>query len=893
MRRLLTAGSPLPYLHGTRTFTVRPSTTTRSRLVSWIGERRLPLVALLLGVPMIVIAAMASVVWLGRPFPGFFVLSNLMVPQVTSYDWTGMRAGVPLHARLLTVDDEPVTSAAQVYARAAQVPVGTPIRYLVEKGGRRSQHSVRTMRFGAGAYWPTLGLLLLNGLLYLGAGIVVSLVQPRTAAARAFLSMGFVTGFYALTAPPLFYPPLAWLAPLHCAAQAFLPATFIHLALCFPVSRPFVARRPVWLIVPYAGSALLTLWMIVEFYASPPWLGPFYVAFVYAAASITTFIALLVVAYRENRNSAVGLRIRALLPGWIVGTAVALPGFLMSATTGGDFPITWIAVTPLAFYAAIGYAIVWHDLFGIDVLVKRTVVYVSLTAVITAMYALCLVVLGWLMPPYIAATSSPLFNIAFVVLVAIAFEPLRLRAQDIVDRTFFRSQVDYRRTVRDVSAALTWVLDFDEILGRVGRTLRDGIAPRSFAVVLWIDGRPRLWRLANDSGAVAAAASPPLEALRRLLTDSPRRPWVVDGFDGARGEPDARSEAEALEAAVVLPLTRGETLLGVFLLGPRRSGRPYSREDLELLDTLAAQSAIAIHNTLLYGELHRLVAELETKVEERTAELRASHTELEHAYRDLQNAQAQLVQSEKLASLGQLVAGVAHEINNPVAFIAGNVTPLRKTLASLQEVASRHEIVELSRIARRATSILEIMAEGAVRTAAIVNDLRAFSRVGEETPRPVDLHDALEVNLRLLASRWTTRVELHRDYGAVPLVEVAPGQLNQVLMNVLANAFDAITDAGHVWIRTRCDGRSVSIAIRDDGSGIAAEHLGRVFDPFFTTKPLGQGTGLGLSISHGIVNRHGGDIRVRSTAGVGSEFEVELPVRACATPDAAGAAMPA
>jgi len=163
-----------------------------------------------------------------------------------------------------------------------------------------------------------------------------------------------------------------------------------------------------------------------------------------------------------------------------------------------------------------------------------------------------------------------------------------------------------------------------------------------------------------------------------------------------------------------------------------------------------------------------------------------------------------------------------------------------------------------------------------------VQDLRSFSRLGEATRKPVDLCDGIDTSLRLLESRWRDRITVHRDYGEVPLVECDPGQVNQVFMNVLANACDAVVDGrnvwGNMWISTRLEGDGVEVAIRDDGTGIAPDALGHIFDPFFTTKDVGGGTGLGLAISHGIVTAHGGRIAVESTPGHGTTVRIWLPV---------------
>jgi len=253
--------------------------------------------------------------------------------------------------------------------------------------------------------------------------------------------------------------------------------------------------------------------------------------------------------------------------------------------------------------------------------------------------------------------------------------------------------------------------------------------------------------------------------------------------------------------------------------------------------------------------------------------------ELRQAYRDLQDAQARLLQSEKMASLGQLTAGLAHEINTPVTAVVGNVKPLWNEIARLRDRAGLHGDDVLEASIARLRAIVEVMARGAERTADIVHDLHVFSRVGETTVLPMDLHEGIDVTLRLLRPRWAERVEVHKDYGAVPHIEASRSQMNQVLVNLLANAFDAIQGPGNIWIGTRVETGQVVVTVRDDGCGIAAEDVGRVFDPFFTTKPVGKGMGLGLAISDSIVRDHGGTLWVASDMGKGSTFTLILPLR--------------
>jgi two-component system NtrC family sensor kinase len=286
--------------------------------------------------------------------------------------------------------------------------------------------------------------------------------------------------------------------------------------------------------------------------------------------------------------------------------------------------------------------------------------------------------------------------------------------------------------------------------------------------------------------------------------------------------------------------------------------------------------------------------------------------EVRDANQGLKEAQSQLVQSAKMVSLGQIVAGVAHELNNPIAFIYSNmhhleeyVEKLNRVIAEYREAvaklpeAERAKLrslegeVELDYILKDMRDIVASCADGATRTKDIVLGLRTFSRADESGFRPTDLHEGLRSTLKLLGSNLRESVEVHEEFADIPMVEANASQINQVFMNLLTNAMQAIVGShstpsglgalgsarkGNVWIRSRTDGPFVEIEIEDDGPGIPKEHLEKIFDPFFTTKRVGQGTGLGLSIVYGIVQRHHGTIHVHSKLGQGTRFVVRLPI---------------
>jgi two-component system NtrC family sensor kinase len=267
--------------------------------------------------------------------------------------------------------------------------------------------------------------------------------------------------------------------------------------------------------------------------------------------------------------------------------------------------------------------------------------------------------------------------------------------------------------------------------------------------------------------------------------------------------------------------------------------------------------------------------------------------------RKLEEAQNQLLQSEKLAAIGQLAAGVAHEINNPMGFIRSNLCRLNEYADSLLNVIAAYEsadpllqdqpqisehIAQAKRSADLAflkvdlRSLIEESLEGYDRVRRIVQDLRDFSRIDASEWQQFDIHAGLESAINVVWNEIKYKAELVRDYGEVPLVECISSRLNQVFMNMLVNAAQAIAMHGKITISTRCHDNMVEIAFMDTGQGIPDEVLPKIFEPFFTTKPVGKGTGLGLSVSYGIIRDHGGNIEVVSEVGAGTTFTIRLPV---------------
>ncbi|MBN3922911.1 ATP-binding protein, partial [Nostoc sp. NMS4] len=374
-------------------------------------------------------------------------------------------------------------------------------------------------------------------------------------------------------------------------------------------------------------------------------------------------------------------------------------------------------------------------------------------------------------------------------------------------------------------------------------------------------------------------------------------------------------------AFMSLPVHTQSGEIGAFSCGYCSGFRPWLNNEVELLQAVTVQLAIAIDQAKLYTQ---------SRITAQTAQDKAQ--QLQAALLELQQTQAQLIQTEKMSSLGQLVAGIAHEINNPVNFIYGNISHAReytKDLLHLVELYQQNYYPPIPEIDRQINTIdldflkedlpkiLESMKMGAERIRQIVLSLRNFSRLDEDGTKAVDIHEGIDSTLLLLQNRLKAKpghpeIQIIRDYGNLPSVVCHAGQMNQVFMNLLTNAIDALEESlvichtlregaapmslvNNIEQRTNDQGQMtfpqiricsliqedhLIIKIADNGSGMTEEVRKRLFDPFFTTKPVGKGTGMGLSISYQIVvKKHGGKIQCISAPGEGAEFVVMIPLK--------------
>ncbi|MCA1557110.1 MAG: response regulator [Acidobacteria bacterium] len=380
--------------------------------------------------------------------------------------------------------------------------------------------------------------------------------------------------------------------------------------------------------------------------------------------------------------------------------------------------------------------------------------------------------------------------------------------------------------------------------------------------------------------STATSADAALEILRKesfalVLTDI-----LMPGRSGVELLREIRTRYPETAVVVVSGVDRPQRVLDALRLGAYDYLlKPCELEVLEVTIARALERRELLHAARRYKQ----------DLERRNAELQESKVVLERL-------QMQVIQSEKMASLGELAAGVAHELNNPAGFILGNMDILGECTASLERLLefystrplSTEEDAELCCIKREIDyehtlqdlrSITADCREGAERIRDVVQNLRLFSRLDEAEFKKVDIHEGLESTLRLLSRHYNSgQITLRTDYSKLPLVGCFAGQLNQVWLNLLVNAAQSLKDGGEVCVTTWHKGEMVYVSISDSGGGIEPKYLKRIFDPFFTTKPVGEGTGLGLSVTYSIIERHGGTIEVESTVGRGTSFVIAIPV---------------
>jgi signal transduction histidine kinase len=557
----------------------------------------------------------------------------------------------------------------------------------------------------------------------------------------------------------------------------------------------------------------------------------------------------LVRAYRHSVDPVMRNRIRYPLIGI---TFVFLGGLTNVSPAIAAFPVDHAANFINALLLT--YAILRHRLLDISIIIRKGLLYSVPTAALAIVYLLIVLATERLLVSFVGYQLLFLSTLVAAI-TAVAVQPLRDRVQLFIDKLFFREKYDAQLMLKELSELAGSILDIEELSSLLLDRLTAALHIKRAYIMLKEETAAQFHIIARNSQAqpgddITLHGSHPIvewmsnhrQPLSRSELD------FLPQFKALWAQ--ERESLNRLEAELFIPLLVRDELIGILILGVRLSEASYSRDEQLTLTTLANQTAVAIQNARLYSDLER---SLET----------------------LQQMQDQLVQSEKLSAIGEMIAGVAHEINNPLTAVIGYSQLLQ--MQSMDQDAQIHD--DLGQIL-----------EAGMRMKRIVANLLDFSRQHQPQKEYVDINQIISTSLALRMNELTNNnIEVEADLVTdLPWTMADRHQLQQVFVNIINNAQQAMAEqggAGRLTVSTEQQtNNAILISFQDTGPGMPEETMNRIFDPFFTTKEVGKGTGLGLSVSYGIVHEHDGRIWAESEDGHGATFLIQLPIRKSAEP---------
>ncbi len=593
--------------------------------------------------------------------------------------------------------------------------------------------------------------------------------------------------------------------------------------------------------------------------------GDLYPLFALAGLAVTLYVLGLVFKTMHNEpDNTRRNRLKYVLAGFgvmgLLNSLSVLPSIGVSIYPPGNFSFIPLTV----FYVGLFR----HDLLDLGILVRKGLVYSLFTALITGLYALIITTANRMFST--SQLSDSIYVPAlFFLIVVIVFGPLKTKTQYFIDQLFYKGKYDYQKTIRQASRIIAADRDLERISHRLVGTLVNAMKVDTCALYL-ATTEPFCFTRVAAGGNGSRSEKPGIPAsgpaLIRLMA---ARPQTIIKSRRSQGADNGAiiDEMNTMGAAVILPLVFNGRLTGFIALGEKRSGDLFTREDVDLLETLANHTALAVENARSYKCIKDLNKNLEATVMKRTKALTETLAEKE-------KTQEQLIRSESLAAIGQLVAGTAHELNNPLTSATSLIQSVIEDLVHRDNTSpSNEDLVDDLAFADRELA----------RAKSIVASLLGLSRQTQTYAEAVDFNTVVEDALRVLYSR-SKHDEFHvvTDLsGELPHIRGNFANLGQVVLNIIQNAMDAVTQtSGEISLSTRYNEPSGQIVFEclDTGPGIPASIRGDIFKPFFTTKPVGKGTGLGLYICHEIIRRHNGSLILEKDGCQGAGFVVKLPV---------------
>lgn len=673
-------------------------------------------------------------------------------------------------------------------------------------------------------------------------------------------------------------------------------ASLLHFYFIFPARKRIVLNNPKLIPALYIVSALVGgYYFYTHFIVSPEIGWAFLILNVVQNLYFLGGTVILIVSLVRSNNYEEKVKLRWMSSGLVLGLFPYLilynfPIVMDFGYEAAEWAILFLAIVPIFFTIAI----IRYNLFDIDIIIKRSTAYSIVSLILIAGYLAIVSVIGIIFSHGLDFKFDLTTAVSVLILAAL-FNPLRKKVNGYVQKLFDRDKYDYQTSILNFARTSTNIISLPDLLMALMNELYQNM--KITKVTIYIRNEDH-YILSDFEGF----GDTELYMLDEVKYDHDFA-YVFVGreyieLENLTTKHPALNHFITLGVKILVPLHNKGELVGFVCLWEKRSQIPYDSEDIELLITLASQFSITLDNAIAYSTIKNLNATLEEKVKQRTEEL-------VQALNQLKSTQGQLVQAEKLGAMGTMIAGVAHEINNPLNMISASVHPLQHLLDQLQirlmkqeEILSeirkesvpdniRKQLDEMDKLHREFTNseiegnlkiFIKSIENGTIKAARVISVLRNYLKMNEQSKTPTEINSVLS-NIEILTQlERGSEIVIEKIFSPLPPILMNESQLQQVFMNLTKNAIQATRhNQGKITFTTLHEGSNIVVKIRDNGSGIPKKIQSKIFDPFFTTQPTGSGYGLGLSVAYEIVRNSGGDIRFISSEENGTEFIVTLP----------------